>query len=359
MKKHTPSEPSGIRLTKRVSSQKLRSPENVNGLRGIKGSTAQSFAGAAGMLIIIHALLYGFFRLLSKNNVGFSALIAGKSINSFIVGGVLTQGIMIFLPMIFVIRFYKMPAVSISGEKSQAGGLLLGFMAGIPAAVVFQGLNNLLIYLLVKAGWQLPTATTPYNFDTSLVWNSVWQVKLVIIIVSAIIPALVEELMFRGVIQGSLSARGSAGAVIFWQAIAFMLFHNDPLFLLPPFLSGLLLGLLRYKSKSIIPAVLCHLSMNLSLLALAPFLPRLTQSMLEISTQTTESLLYASLIASCIAAVALVPMVILISGLSHSRYQKATDTGKPGLLTIDLMFALAIMVLLVTIILSYYNSLPN
>lgn len=359
MKKNSPSKQSGLRPVRKSDVNKVRNPVDIEDISSFRNNYAKTYARAAGTLIIIHSISYGLFRLLIQNNKDFAALISGSGMNSFIIGGVLTQGVMIFLPALFIIRFYRIPAVSISGEKSQAGSLLLGFMAGIPAAVVFLGLNNLLIYLMVKANWQLPSVSTPYSFDTSLIWNSVWQIKLVIIIVSALIPALVEELMFRGVIQSSLSVKVTPLAAIFWQAIAFMLFHNDPLFLLPPFLSGLLLGLLRYKSHSIIPAVLCHLSMNLSLLALAPFLPRLTQSMLEISTQTTESLLYASLIAACIAAVALVPLIILITGLSRARNEDTSVSKRQSFISIDLMFALAIIVLLVTIILSYYNSLPD
>ena len=77
-----------------------------------------------------------------------------------------------------------------------------------------------------------------------------------------LLPALAEEVFFRGYLQPRFSALGAAGAIVL-QAILFATFHAD-LYGLPIYLvSGLLLGALRYWSGSIWPGVLAHFTNNL------------------------------------------------------------------------------------------------
>jgi len=155
------------------------------------------------------------------------------------------------------------------------------------------------------------------------------------------------------VLFASLRSGGALVSAAVWQAIAFALFHADPLFLLPPFLTGLLLAFIRHQCGRLWPAMLTHFSLNLSLIALTPLLPRLTQSMLLDQSQHTTSLLYASLIAACIAAVGLIPLIILIANLKpEGKQYKKKFVVFPG----DWKFALAIVLLIVTIMLTYSVS---
>ena len=308
----------------------------------------------AGLLLIIHTALTLVLQLASLAVPSLASWLGSDSLIGLVSRSVIMQGGLILLPVLMIIVLKNIPAEQIAGGRRQPSSLILAAVIGVPAAVVFQGLNNLCLYFLVRFGWELPKSSgISDRFSTDL-WQQSWQVILIILLIRVMTPAVIEELMFRGVIQGSLLARGSAATAIFWQAVAFSLFHNDPLFILPPLLAGLLLGYLRYNSNSLLPSMIAHTSLNLTLLAIAPILPRLTAQYLRISTQTSLSLFYASLIATFVAAVALVPLLALISRM------KQADSTDDQLLVIfpgDWKFALALLMLLATMMVTYYHSI--
>ena len=78
----------------------------------------------------------------------------------------------------------------------------------------------------------------------------------------ALLPAVCEELVFRGfVLQGLLRASGR-GAALLGSAFLFALAHLDPGRLLYTFAAGLLLGGLVIRGGSALPAVLLHAATN-------------------------------------------------------------------------------------------------
>jgi sodium transport system permease protein len=82
----------------------------------------------------------------------------------------------------------------------------------------------------------------------------------------AVVPAVCEELLFRGwVLSGLLGRRRSAGresAAIGIQAVAFAVFHLLPERMPQTFLLGLVLGTLVVVTRSLLPAIVCHLAHN-------------------------------------------------------------------------------------------------
>ncbi|NLW11077.1 MAG: CPBP family intramembrane metalloprotease [Clostridiaceae bacterium] len=349
-KNHDP----GKRSLQKIIMAKAKPRIRGTGIDQDKSEASIANYSHAGTLLLLHTVFYLLADLLIQNSPAIRRVLYSNSLSSFAASGLLTQGMLILLPTILIILIFRIDPAIIAGGRPRAGTIILALAAGIPAAAVFQGLNNLLVYFLIRTGWQLPASTTPYVFSTDIIWSAPWNIKLVILIISAFLPAFAEELMFRGVIQGSLASRSRMAIVIFWQAAAFTLFHLDPLFILPPLLAGLMLGYLRYKSQSLMPPIICHISLNISLMLLNPLLPRLTKSMLEISTETTQSLFYASLISSCIAAVALVPLLVIIGNYSsYTGQEKKRLRLFPG----DWKLALALIIMLLTIGVSYFNSI--
>lgn len=80
-------------------------------------------------------------------------------------------------------------------------------------------------------------------------------------LVLCVMPAIVEELFFRGALQGLMRPCGSAVA-IFGPALLFALLHLDPVQGLTALVCGVFLGWLAERSGSILPGILLHFTNN-------------------------------------------------------------------------------------------------
>jgi ABC-2 type transport system permease protein/sodium transport system permease protein len=97
-------------------------------------------------------------------------------------------------------------------------------------------------------------------------------VPLSLVIISlAIIPAVFEELCFRGFIFGALRTRLSGSATIVASALLFGVFHEilSSGRLLPSTFLGLVLGWVRLRTRSVLPGILLHALNNGLLLTVA------------------------------------------------------------------------------------------
>ncbi len=82
-------------------------------------------------------------------------------------------------------------------------------------------------------------------------------------ILIAVIPAIVEEMLFRGYLQSRLLRRMPPAAAILISASIFAVAHVDPLHALGVFPLGIWLGIVAWRSGSILPAMLGHFVNNL------------------------------------------------------------------------------------------------
>jgi membrane protease YdiL (CAAX protease family) len=87
--------------------------------------------------------------------------------------------------------------------------------------------------------------------------------------VIAVAPALLEEVMFRGLLQGRLLALLGTRAGIAVTAAAFALCHGQPLVLPIHVGIGLYLSWLRLRSDSLLPGMLLHFLYNGALVVLS------------------------------------------------------------------------------------------
>ncbi|MDD2534242.1 MAG: type II CAAX endopeptidase family protein [Eubacteriales bacterium] len=336
---------------------------------------------AAGALLLIHTVLTWLIQLTALMSPQLASWLAVPSLLGTVTRAVVMQGALILLPTLWVIWYFKLTPGQITGHRSTPSSLILAVVVGIPAGVVFQGLNNLTLYFAARMGIAIPQSTRTVSDQLSQgLWDQGYLIILTVVIIQVLTPAVVEELMFRGVIQGSLKRYMAPFAALIWQAVAFSLFHSNPVFIVAPLLAGLLLGLLRQNGNSILPGILAHLSMNLTLLLISPLLPELTAHYLNLSTRSTSSLFYASLIATFIAAVALVPLLALISHLRPENSDEhvlshqiniyrlghgditdadSDDEPEPGTSFIprDWKFALALLMLLATMMVTYFQAI--
>jgi membrane protease YdiL (CAAX protease family) len=97
------------------------------------------------------------------------------------------------------------------------------------------------------------------------------QEFIAVAFVLAVIPAVCEELLFRGYIQQNYSSSMSSGAAVLLTGFIFALFHMSAANLLPLALLGWYIGYIYMKTANLIIPFVVHLVNNLAALFLLLF----------------------------------------------------------------------------------------
>lgn len=85
---------------------------------------------------------------------------------------------------------------------------------------------------------------------------------IVALLAIALIPAICEEVMFRGCVQRALATRLYPAAAIGLTSLLFAGYHMSLIQLVPTFTLALLLGTLARRGDSVVPAMLAHFLNN-------------------------------------------------------------------------------------------------
>jgi membrane protease YdiL (CAAX protease family) len=111
----------------------------------------------------------------------------------------------------------------------------------------------------------------------SLVIDSNINHQIIIILCMALIPAIGEELFFRGVLQKILSEKIDYHVAILVASLLFSLFHFELVAFFYRFLFGVILGYLYYYTKNIFPSMLLHFVNNFTSIIALNYAPNLTE----------------------------------------------------------------------------------
>lgn len=85
----------------------------------------------------------------------------------------------------------------------------------------------------------------------------------------ALLPALAEEVVFRGVFTRALATRFVPWVSVVLSSLAFALFHLLPAQMISTFLFGLALGYITLRARSCVPAMVAHLINNTLVILIA------------------------------------------------------------------------------------------
>lgn len=276
--------------------------------------------GAAGTLLLLHALI-GIFLIALWALLPQSLLKIHKDqLNGYLFYNLLVEVFAVLLPTYLVLRFYKMDRMLVMGRTSHRPfTYILGLLTGVPLALAFTGINNISLYALNLLGFS-PQSSSLFG---QIPKGSPLMIIL-IFLVTAFIPAVGQEFMFRGLIQSSLSLSGRHALSIFLTATAFALFQSTPFFILAPFLAGLYLSYMRDKSDNLYITMGSHLVMKITFLIVQPILPMVTSS-LSIVGSGGKNILYASIIATLVSLVVLLPLTSYFLNLAGEGQGQKTD----------------------------------
>ncbi|MBR6794278.1 MAG: CPBP family intramembrane metalloprotease [Clostridia bacterium] len=123
--------------------------------------------------------------------------------------------------------------------------------------IVLFGLSVCMICTLINVGFAaLCRAVFHWEFENSIVDLSGSSVGS-LIFTSVLLPALTEELLMRGLVQGEYERYGTTIGVLL-TALLFALFHTNPVHIPSLFVAGVCYGVLTVMFRSVWPAIYAH-----------------------------------------------------------------------------------------------------
>lgn len=122
-------------------------------------------------------------------------------------------------------------------------------------------LNNLFIEWLQKFGYEPIPMTLPSMDGFGIVG---------VLLVVAVLPAIFEEIFFRGLLLDGCKVFGEMGAALVCGAL-FALYHQNPAQTVYQFCCGVAFALVVIKAGSILPTVLSHFLNNAAIILLTKF----------------------------------------------------------------------------------------
>lgn len=131
-------------------------------------------------------------------------------------------------------------------------GLATGVTIELAAALV----------LALEAHWGIrPISNNPFAVPGSAALATPWSVAAIVFAVVVMAP-LTEELLFRGLLFGSLEARWPYGVASVAAAAIFAAAHMDGSLFFALLAAGLLLNAVYRRSRSLIPSTVAHATFN-------------------------------------------------------------------------------------------------
>ena len=122
-------------------------------------------------------------------------------------------------------------------------------------------INNLFLEFLGNFGYQQPPIHIPSMDGFGFVG---------VLFVIGVLPAIFEEILFRGLLLKGLRSFGEVGVVLLCGGL-FALFHQNPAQTLYQFCCGVAFAYVALKSGSILPTILSHFINNAVVLTLTKF----------------------------------------------------------------------------------------
>lgn len=127
----------------------------------------------------------------------------------------------------------------------------------------FSKLNDYFVAFLQTFGYVPNVITLPEKSVASVI---------VCVVFIAVIPAVTEEFLFRGLLLKSSEYFGKVFAVIV-SATAFSLYHMSPAQTIYQFVLGVIYGFIALSSESVLPTIILHFLNNFTVIVLNYFFP--------------------------------------------------------------------------------------
>jgi hypothetical protein len=134
---------------------------------------------------------------------------------------------------------------------------------------------------------------------------------LLVVLVVAVVPAVSEEVMFRGFIQRSFELKIKSFIAAFLTAVFFSLYHFNPYGLIPLAVLGFYFGFAAYTSKTLLIPVLLHFLNNFTAVMLYYIIGSEELIKSDVSARSGEDLGFYTLVTIALTVVFVLLIVMI------------------------------------------------
>ena len=182
-----------------------------------------------------------------------------KKPNRYIYLNYLLPQISLFLVAVIYFAWLKRPAKqALKEQKCNPKYFVLAVLLQV-GLLSLGTLNDAFLRFLGRFGYQNTSVLLPNLDGFGLVAT---------IVCVALLPAVFEEIFFRGILLKGLRSFGTIGAVFLCGAL-FSLYHQNPVQTVYQFACGLAFAFMAIKAGSLLPTVLSHFLNNTLIIVLA------------------------------------------------------------------------------------------
>lgn len=268
-----------------------------------------NFVGGLLILLLCTQMLVstGLLVFVFLNGWDLKAENYGLGNTQFVLLNTLGYVLCLAVPTAVVALCSRRRAVTFPAKKVNGGLFAVCVLGGMAITILSNVVTGWLMVMMESVGIPLPQfSETVEKTAVSLLLN---------IVSMALIPAFVEEWIFRGFVFGTLRAHGDGVAVVVSAAL-FGLFHENLVQIPFAFLLGLALAYLVVLTDSIWPSVVLHGANNLMSVLLS-------FAGLYVSAETANTItMVVFLTVAALGVAALLPVL-----LRHKRVVKPIGNG--------------------------------
>ena len=205
------------------------------------------------------------------------------------------------MPIVLFSRIYKIDPTHIMGSgKTNRQNVIQGLLTGLIAAIFLRGVHNVLVYAMTLNGMIIKENITPVYPDLK---HPIAVIPVVLF--SILLPTILDELLFRGIIQTGLSQGGHPVWGIFGSALIYMLAQEQTVRWVVPLGVALLTAHIRYIYDDIKLAMVLNCAIRTMLTVLQIVIPRFDSNHVLLQLTDNKAQFYISLFAVLIGVIVL------------------------------------------------------
>ena len=175
----------------------------------------------------------------------------------------------IFIVFYFVFNKYKKTSNRVALSDGQRISLLpisIALVLAIISVFLFTPFVNLIDYGFLSMGYFVSN-----DIPLQALMSSSFPYFMLGVLIYAVLPAIGEELIFRGIIQKSLSTKLTGFATIMMTTLLFVFIHGSLNQTIYQFLVGIMLSYLVYVGGSVVYSIILHMLNNFLVLLFSCF----------------------------------------------------------------------------------------